>query len=173
MSSNTNAGTRTNSGGGGNGGGGNGGGGNGGGGNGGGGNGGGGNGNGNGGGGNGNGNGNGGGGGYRGGNGSRMGVRYTVRVPVTPEYIGAVVGKGGNTVTKIKTETGARVSLLDPRPGQGHLVHCFSITGNNRNSVDHAERWILRIISNTYRQDHPDEFQDEETSGGNDDTRTD
>ena len=90
------------------------------------------------------------------------GVIHYSRVPVTTDYIGAVVGKGGNTVTKIKEETGARVSLLSPQPGQGHLVHCFSITGNNRASVDHAERWIRRIIGNTYKQDHPEEFQDEE-----------
>lgn len=100
------------------------------------------------------------------GGGNRMNVKFTVRVPVTPEYIGAVVGKGGNTVTKIKSETDTQISLFDPRPGKGHLCHCFSIMGNSRNSVDHAERWILRIIANTYRQDHPDEFQDGDDNNG-------
>ena len=96
-------------------------------------------------------------------------VTYIDHIPVTTDYIGSVVGKGGATVNKIKSETGARISLMDPRPGQGHLVHSFAVSANNRNSVDHAKRWILRIIANTYRQDHPDEFQDD-TEGNHNET---
>ena len=98
--------------------------------------------------------------------GSHMNVKYTVRVPVTTDYIGAVVGKGGNTISKIKNETNTHIVLFDPRPGQGHLLHCFQISGSNRESVNHAERWILRIIANTYRQDHPEEFKDEQVDNG-------
>jgi hypothetical protein len=91
----------------------------------------------------------------------RADVNFTARVPVTADYVGTVVGSGGKTLSKIKAETGTRINVLQPQPGKGHLVHCFWIKGNSRESVERAESWILNIISNTYRHDHPDEFADE------------
>uniref|UniRef100_A0A6C0J7S5 K Homology domain-containing protein n=1 Tax=viral metagenome TaxID=1070528 RepID=A0A6C0J7S5_9ZZZZ len=76
-------------------------------------------------------------------------------VPVTDELIGTVVGKQGATINKIKDDTGTRISHLEPRPEEGHLFHSFHISGSLK-GVDRARRWILSILGNTYKMDHPD-----------------
>lgn len=35
----------------------------------------------------------------------------TVQIPVSPQYIGLVIGKGGETIRKIQQETGAKVQF--------------------------------------------------------------
>ena len=91
----------------------------------------------------------------------RQRVIATASVPVTEKLIGAVVGKSGNTINKIKKETGTRISRLDPNPGNGHLFNSFHISGSPQ-GVEKARRWILSILGNTYRVDHPEEFKEEE-----------
>ena len=90
-------------------------------------------------------------------------VVASASVPITTELIGAVVGKQGATINKIKEGTHTRISHLEPTPGDGHLFHSFHISGNPQ-GVDRARRWILSIIANTYRADHPDEFQTEDSA---------
>jgi len=87
-------------------------------------------------------------------------VVASASVPITTELIGAVVGKQGATINKIKEGTRTRIAHLEPDPGNGHLFHSFHISGSPQ-GVDRARRWVLSIIGNTYRADHPDEFQDE------------
>ena len=103
----------------------------------------------------------------RGGGGAHRNQRQTVlasaSVPITTELIGAVVGKGGATINKIKEGTRTRIAHLEPDPGNGHLFHSFHISGNPQ-GVDRARRWVLSIIANTYRADHPDEFQEEDNA---------
>jgi hypothetical protein len=103
-----------------------------------------------------------------GGRGGRGGHRHqsqrvvaSASVPITTELIGAVVGKQGATINKIKEATYTRISHLEPTPGDGHLFHSFHISGSPQ-GVDRARKWVLSIIANTYRADHPDEFQTEE-----------
>ena len=88
-------------------------------------------------------------------------VVASASVPITTELIGAVVGKQGATINKIKEATHTRISHLEPTPGDGHLFHSFHISGSPQ-GVDRARKWVLSIIANTYRADHPDEFQTEE-----------
>jgi hypothetical protein len=90
----------------------------------------------------------------------RQTVLASASIPITTELIGAVVGKQGATINKIKEGTRTRIAHLDPDPGNGHLFHSFHISGSPQ-GVDRARRWVLSIIGNTYRADHPDEFQDE------------
>ena len=97
----------------------------------------------------------------------RQTVVASASVPVTTELIGAVVGKQGATINKIKEATRTRISHLDPVPGDGHLFHSFHISGSPQ-GVDRARRWILSILGNTYRADHPEDFPTEtqgETQG--------
>ena len=68
--------------------------------------------------------------------------------------------KQGATINKIKDTTRTRISHLDPDPGNGHLFHSFHISGTPQ-GVDRARRWILKILGNTYRADHPEDFSEE------------
>ena len=75
-------------------------------------------------------------------------VVASASVPITTELIGAVVGKQGATINKIKEGTHTRISHLEPTPGDGHLFHSFHISGSPK--VDRARRWfsvLLRIPS--------------------------
>ena len=90
----------------------------------------------------------------------RQTVVASASVPVTTELIGSVVGKQGATINKIKDATRTRISRLDPDPGNGHLFHSFHISGTPQ-GVDRARRWILKILGNTYRVDHPGDFSEE------------
>ena len=105
----------------------------------------------------------------RSGGAGHRGQRHTVlastSIPISPNLIGAVVGKSGATINKIKEATRTRISHLDPNPGNGHLFDSFHISGSPQ-GVDRARKWILSIIANTYRADHPDEFQDEGEGAG-------
>lgn len=93
----------------------------------------------------------------------RQTVVASASVPVTTELIGAVVGKQGATINKIKDATRTRISHLEPNPGDGHLFHSFHISGTPQ-GVDRARRWILNILGNTYRADHPEDFKEDEAS---------
>ena len=97
----------------------------------------------------------------RGQNGSILNQRQTLlasaSVPVSEKLIGAVVGRKGVTIIKIKDDTKTRISHLKPDPGNGHLFDSFHITGSPQ-GVDKARRWILSIIGNTYKTDNPDDF---------------
>ena len=93
----------------------------------------------------------------------RQTVVASASVPVTTELIGAVVGKQGATINKIKDATRTRISHLEPDPGNGHLFHSFHISGTPQ-GVDRARRWILNILGNTYRADHPEDFKEDEAS---------
>jgi hypothetical protein len=93
-------------------------------------------------------------GGQQGGQQGRESLSFS-SVPVTDELIGTVVGKQGATINKIKDDTGTRISHLEPRPEEGHLFHSFHISGSLK-GVDRARRWILSILGNTYKMDHPD-----------------
>ena len=90
-------------------------------------------------------------------------VVASASVPITTELIGAVVGKQGATINKIKDATRTRISHLEPNPGDGHLFHSFHISGTPQ-GVDRARRWILNILGNTYRADHPEDFKEDEAS---------
>ena len=90
----------------------------------------------------------------------RQTILATASVPVTPKLIGSVIGKEGATINKIKDTTRTRISRLDPDPGNGHLFHSFHISGTPQ-GVERARRWILNILGNTYRADHPEDFSEE------------
>ena len=67
--------------------------------------------------------------------------------------------------------TRTRISRLDPDPGNGHLFHSFHISGTPQ-GVDRARRWILKILGNTYRADHPEDFSEEGVAENSGDSPT-
>ena len=92
---------------------------------------------------------------------SNVSIMASCNVPVSDEYMGTVIGKGGHKIEQIKKECDVRIRTLKPKPEDGHLFNTFKITGEPT-KVSKAEKWIRSIIGNTYRQDHPELFKDEE-----------
>ena len=88
---------------------------------------------------------------------SNISISASTMVPVTDEYMGTVIGKGGKTIEHIKKECDVRIRTMKAKPEEGHLVNNFRITGKPEN-VDKAARWVRSIIGNTYKQDQPDNF---------------
>ena len=76
-------------------------------------------------------------------------LRVQSRVPVDPKYVGAVIGKGGSTITNIKTETGTQISLKDPDYAHGNQCHVFNVIGSPI-GVSKAEKWIKSILQSTW-----------------------
>lgn len=60
------------------------------------------------------------------------------KIMVSPDKIGAIIGKGGEMINKITTETGAMVDIDD-----SGLV---TVSGNNTESIDAAMNWIKGLV---------------------------
>lgn len=89
---------------------------------------------------------------------SNQQVMASSAVTVPPKYIGSVIGKDGKTIQEIKEKTHTRITHLFPKPHDGHLLDSFRITGSPHN-VDQAQKWIRRVVANTWRKDNPNEEQ--------------
>jgi len=60
------------------------------------------------------------------------------KIIVNPDKIGAIIGKGGEMINKITTETGALVDIDD-----SGLV---TVSGNDAESIDAAVNWIKSLV---------------------------
>jgi len=60
------------------------------------------------------------------------------KIMVKPDQIGAIIGKGGEMINKITTETGALVDIDD-----SGLV---TVAGNNSEAIDKAVKWIKSLV---------------------------
>jgi len=60
------------------------------------------------------------------------------KLMVKPEKIGAIIGKGGETINKITTETGAEVDIED-----SGLV---TISGNDPEKIAKALEWVKSLV---------------------------
>ena len=60
------------------------------------------------------------------------------KLMVKPEKIGAIIGKGGETINKITTETGAEVDIED-----SGLV---TISGNDPEKIQKALEWVKSLV---------------------------
>lgn len=60
------------------------------------------------------------------------------KIMVKPDQIGAIIGKGGETINKITTETGALVDIDD-----SGLV---TVAGNDPEAIDRAVKWIKSLV---------------------------
>ena len=60
------------------------------------------------------------------------------KIMVKPEKIGAIIGKGGETINKITSETGAEVDIKD--------TGLVTISSNNAESIKKAVAWIKGLV---------------------------
>ena len=88
-------------------------------------------------------------------------------VPVDQLYIGAVIGKGGATITKIKDQTKTEISLKKPDYSKGLQCHVFIISGSPQ-GVRKAEKWVRNTLQSTWEAEQEKEdshTKDESTAG--------
>lgn len=83
------------------------------------------------------------------------------RVPVDPKYVGAVIGRGGATITNIKEETNTQISLKKPEYERGNQCHVFNVIGSPV-GVSKAEKWIKNILQSTWEAEQEREAPEEE-----------
>lgn len=91
---------------------------------------------------------------------SNQHLTASTTVIVPPRYIGSVIGGGGKTIQEIKQKTHTKISHLYPDPHNGNLLDAFRISGSPHN-VDQAQKWIRKVVANTWRKDNPNEIQPE------------
>ncbi|MCQ2154008.1 MAG: polyribonucleotide nucleotidyltransferase, partial [Bacteroidales bacterium] len=67
---------------------------------------------------------------------------------IAAEFIGAVIGKGGETIQKIQKETGATISIDEqPIPGTNLTEGVVDIASNDRDAMQKAIDWIKGICA--------------------------
>ena len=69
---------------------------------------------------------------------------FQLRVP--GEFIGAIIGKGGEVIQKIQRETGTTVTITEEQVG-GVSEGVVDIFGDNKESMDKALEWINGICA--------------------------
>jgi len=94
----------------------------------------------------------------------RRDVSVKTIVPVSKEYVGAVIGKGGAMINQIKTDTETRISYMDQDFARGHQSPIFQITGSQK-GVARAEKWVRRILQSTWQAEQEQEQEQEQESG--------
>jgi polyribonucleotide nucleotidyltransferase len=60
------------------------------------------------------------------------------KIMVKPEKIGAIIGKGGETINKITSETGAEIDIKD--------TGLVTVASNNAESIKKAIAWIKGLV---------------------------
>ena len=67
---------------------------------------------------------------------------------VASEFIGAIIGKGGETIQKIQRETGATISIDEvPNPNGEGTVGVVDIASNDAEAMAKAKAWIEGIVA--------------------------
>ena len=67
---------------------------------------------------------------------------------VASEFIGAIIGKGGETIQKIQKETGATISIDEvPNPNGEGTVGVVDIASNDAEAMAKAKAWIEGIVA--------------------------
>tara|TARA_Y200000002_G_scaffold30031_1_gene22320 strand:- start:249 stop:647 length:399 start_codon:yes stop_codon:yes gene_type:complete len=90
------------------------------------------------------------------------------QVAVHKDYVGAVIGKGGSTINKIKDDTKTRISYLEDDFSKGHQSPVFLITGPPQ-GVQRAEKWVRNILQSTWEAEQGEK---PEASGEGDSTES-
>ena len=77
-------------------------------------------------------------------------VPRIVQIRIASEFIGAVIGKGGETIQKIQKETGTTITIDEqPKEGgaQGETEGIVDIFGTDKQAMDAALEWIKGICA--------------------------
>lgn len=70
-----------------------------------------------------------------------------VQIRIPGEFIGAVIGKGGEVIQKIQKETGTTVTITEEKQDDGSSIGAVDIFGTNKESMDKALEWIKGITT--------------------------
>lgn len=73
-------------------------------------------------------------------------VPRLVQIQVPGEFIGAIIGKGGEVIQKIQRETGTTVTITECQ-NNGVTEGVVDIFGDNKECMDNAIEWIKGIIA--------------------------
>lgn len=73
-------------------------------------------------------------------------VPRIVQIRVPGEFIGAIIGKGGEVIQKIQRETGTVVTITEENVN-GASEGVVDIFGDNKDSMDAALEWIKGIVA--------------------------
>ena len=73
-------------------------------------------------------------------------VPRLVQLKVAGEFIGAIIGKGGEVIQKIQRETGTTVTITEDA-STGTTMGIVDIFGDNKESIDAAIAWINGITA--------------------------
>ena len=68
-----------------------------------------------------------------------------IRIPA--EFIGAVIGKGGETIQKIQKETGATITITEEPQENGGTVGVVDVASNDKEAMVKALDWIKGICA--------------------------
>ena len=77
-------------------------------------------------------------------------VPRIIQIRIASEFIGAVIGKGGETIQKIHKETGTTITIDEqPKEGgaQGETEGIVDIFGTDKQAMDAALEWIKGICA--------------------------
>ena len=67
---------------------------------------------------------------------------------VSSEFIGAIIGKGGETIQKIQKETGATITITEePNPNGEGTIGVVDIATNDAEAMAAAKAWIEGIVA--------------------------
>ncbi len=69
-----------------------------------------------------------------------------VQLKVPGEFIGAIIGKGGEVIQKIQKETGTTVTITEVKEGND-TFGVVDIFGENKESMDAALAWVKGIVT--------------------------
>lgn len=95
---------------------------------------------------------------------NRQNKSVTVKtlVAVHKDYVGAVIGREGKTINKIKDDTQTRISYMDEDYSKGHQSPAFLISGPPQ-GVQRAEKWVRKILQSTWEAEQGDAPADAST----------
>lgn len=70
-----------------------------------------------------------------------------VQLRIPGEFIGAVIGKGGEVIQKIQRETLTTVTVTEEKLADGTSIGVVDIFGENKDNMDKALNWIKGITT--------------------------
>ena len=74
-------------------------------------------------------------------------VPRIVQIRVPGEFIGAIIGKGGEVIQKIQKETNTVITITEEAKEGGVTEGVVDIFGNDKQSMDAALEWIKGIVA--------------------------
>ncbi len=70
-----------------------------------------------------------------------------VQIRIPGDFIGAVIGKGGEVIQKIQKETGTTITITEEKLDNGSTVGAVDVFGTDKEAMDKALNWIKGITT--------------------------